>query len=308
MSSSMKKILMAGFALFGIIVIIYMCTGDKNRNAESYTVAVIINDSDSDRWNMFREGLNQAATEFNVRISEYSVSGDKSDEEEMKLVSQMIDADMEGIIIECVNSETMSDYMAVTSEVIPTVLVENNVNGIIDGSYVHADDYDMGKAIASNIGENVGIVSGNMVRNSTAERLKGFKENISEGTTISWVLEDNKDLMYYMVKYPVETIVFLESTQAEGFVDILNNSSTLKKYPGIWVIGNSDKLVDAMDKGKILGLVVPNEFSMGYMAVESLVDIIANNSVVNRKIDYTVVTRDNMYEDDIQRIIFPIVQ
>lgn len=70
------------------------------------------------------------------------------------------------------------------------------------------------------------------------------------------------------------------------------------------------KNVYYLDKGWIQTLVVPNEFNMGYQSMEAIAKQLIYHMDTTRssKVNYLVVDREHLYDADIQKVLFPIVQ
>ncbi len=75
-------------------------------------------------------------------------------------------------------------------------------------------------------------------------------------------------------------------------------------------VGSSEKNVYYLDKGWIQTLVVPNEFNMGYQSMEAIAKQLIYHMDTTRssKVNYLVVDREHLYDADIQKVLFPIVQ
>jgi ribose transport system substrate-binding protein len=67
--------------------------------------------------------------------------------------------------------------------------------------------------------------------------------------------------------------------------------------------------VSFLEQGAIQALVVQKPFNMGYLSLETLAAAIRGESVeVRIDTGIAVVQRDNMYDEEIQRLIFPLVR
>lgn len=310
MTRQMKKTLTFGILLFIIVFGAYRLFGMEMPDDRNYMISVILENDSSERWNMFKEGMKQAAEEYNVILEIYGLDEESDAYMQEEMILLLRDNHVDGVIVDCVDSVGLNEYIRDNSSILPMVLVENNICDAFSGSYISADNYEMGKKIAECMGgdASVGIISGYTRRYSNMERLDGFRENMPDNMQIQWVLQDTDQLTDYISKFPVNALVILENSMADEFIELIQNNISEYKDIDIWVIGNSNQLVYFLDKGVIKGMVVPNEFSMGYEAVESVVNIINYNHVMDSEMNYTVVTKDNMYDMDVQRIIFPIVQ
>lgn len=312
MTSSMKKTLITGCLILIIAFIVYRFFGIEMTDNQNYIISVILEDAASERWSMLKEGMEQAGKEYNVELEIYTINENDEASVQGEMIEMLRENHVDGLIADCVDSKGLNQYIVDNSSFLPIVLVENNINDAFSGSFVSSNNYEMGKKISECIEKQaeVGIISGYTNRNSNMERLNGFKENFDADDQIRWVLQDTDQLMDYMKRFPIDTLIILENGVADEFMELVQNNilDELCRNMDIWVIGNSNKLVYYLDKEVIRGMVVPNEFGMGYAAVESVVNIINYNDVNDTEVSYTVITKENMYDSDIQRIIFPIVQ
>jgi ribose transport system substrate-binding protein len=69
---------------------------------------------------------------------------------------------------------------------------------------------------------------------------------------------------------------------------------------------SSAKLIEALDKGELKGLVLQNPFRMGYLGVRTLADHLKGGKV-EQKIDtgVTLATRENMNQPEIRELLSP---
>ena len=74
--------------------------------------------------------------------------------------------------------------------------------------------------------------------------------------------------------------------------------------------GCSEKAVYYLDKGLIQGLIVPNEFHMGYLSMEEIAKqlLYGASPAQNREIEFLTINKENLYDVESQKILFPIVQ
>ena len=64
--------------------------------------------------------------------------------------------------------------------------------------------------------------------------------------------------------------------------------------------------VQLLETGEMDALVVQNPFAIGYLGVQNASMLLRGESLSQevQNTDVTVVTRDNMFDEDIQRILF----
>lgn len=76
---------------------------------------------------------------------------------------------------------------------------------------------------------------------------------------------------------------------------------------GVYAVGFDSNVVSVgmLETGEMDALIVQNPFAMGYLGVASACDAIAGKTL-DKNVDTatTVVTKSNMYDPDIQRILY----
>lgn len=101
-----------------IVTIVWTSAGmwGVNKEEKKYSVSVIINDSNNDRWIAMREGLEQAAKDDNIQLNYVSTGVFTSEEEEKALIEREVENGADGIIVQLVSSE---DSYAVFEKIDP---------------------------------------------------------------------------------------------------------------------------------------------------------------------------------------------
>ena len=83
----------------------------------------------------------------------------------------------------------------------------------------------------------------------------------------------------------------------------------LNKQDHIQVIGFDNNIVSIgmLETGEMDGLIVQNPYAMGYIGVETAYNLIKGNKTEKQVYtDTTFVTKDNMYDAETQKILFPL--
>ena len=298
----------------GLVVTILFCsvmlvrgTGEKR-----YQVSVIVSDSSQDRWVPLKAGLTQAARDNNIDLS--YVYTDHIDDvfTQTALINQEIADGADGIITDFCLSVGTADIVRSIIARVPVEFIITNVDADADisGNYatVMTDNVEVGRAIGNELvidyGDRlkemkIGIIAGNQQQYAMQDRLKGFLEAVgAKEPEIVWTVEEVTPAV----------IVGLDNTSLEAAVDYVATAET-KKLP-IYGAGCSEKLAYYIDNGTIASMILPNEFSMGYQSLTDLAAKLRNRMMVleDREQDFNVVHQDNLFRDENQRILFPIVQ
>ena len=64
--------------------------------------------------------------------------------------------------------------------------------------------------------------------------------------------------------------------------------------------------VGMLETGEVDALIVQNPYAMGYLGVENAYSLISGQSIADKEIDTSllIVTKENMYDDESQRLLF----
>lgn len=301
--------------IFGVII--YSAYGmlDQGKEDEYDTVSVIVNDSSNERWDAFREGLEQGAEDNHIHLNFVYTGKFQDAEEQYAAIKKELDAETDGIIIAPYSSE--EDGLLPTLTSVPTVLVQSGIETDKLFTTVMTDHGKAGKSLADAVIEDgvtsVGIFSGNQRQQGMRQKLKVLKEELeAAGVVIEWVVSD-KELIRKLRssdadKLSVDVVVSLENDSTEKAVDMLLESSKFSYK--IYGEGRSEKLMYYLDKGIIQELIVPNEYYMGYQGMSIVAQNIQYHTEKTEQVevDFFRVTKDNLYEEEMSRILFPIVR
>lgn len=291
------------------------------KKEDIHSVSVIVNNSNSDRWIALRQGLEQAAKDYNIDLNYVSTGELASVEEELALVNREVENGAEGIILQMVSSEEQGEHIAELSGRTAVLLLESDIKpeGVL--AFAGPDNYELGMAVADAVkqelegahGETaIGILCGNQSQLSMQQRLQGLTEGLDgESVEIAWTLEKGQEQTDETLGLAsVDIIIALGNDETEQMVDYLQAEEGMESDCLLYGVGCSEKAVYYLDKGVIKTLVVPNEFNMGYQSMEAVAKQIYYHltAAEDSRVDYLVIDRTNLYDAENQKVLFPIVQ
>ncbi len=304
-------------AVLGLMIISLLSVLAYFREEETvrYQISIIVDSSYDGKWNRFRAGLDNAADDFDVSINYVMTEALTDTEQEIKLINNEINAGCDAVIVQFAESdddaEAITDIDSRTTLVVigNPVKAESVSNSLL--SVICADGYQTGAAVAQKLlessgteGLRIGIVSGSLKQNVIQERQNGFLETIGESSlTPVWISESQIPDDAWMF---TDVIAALNNDGLEMAVDYA------LEHPDqdirIFGVGGSDKTVYWLDHGEIDAMVVTDDFTMAYTAVEAAVDLLKYHDYDRIKdidIGFTVVTKENMYSYENQHMLFP---
>lgn len=311
-----------------LVLVIARCAygmiGSSN-SEEKYQVSVLVDNGTSERYISLRTGLEQAAQEFGVELNYISSGTLTSLEEEEILINKELDNGADGLIVQMVSSFNAEEYLENVAARASLVLIENEVYPENVYSSVLPDNYVMGQELGQQIVKDygnalselsIGVVTGKQSELAMQQRVRGLRSGLgSYGRRIVWSMDTQGDemtqlLQEKMKKQRADILVALENDRTEQAVDFLTLENIDPEECVLYGIGCSEKNVYYVDQGKIRVLVVVNEYNMGYLSLEQLVKQISfrSNTPVQLNTNYLIIDRENMYEEENQKQLFPLVQ
>jgi ribose transport system substrate-binding protein len=78
----------------------------------------------------------------------------------------------------------------------------------------------------------------------------------------------------------------------------------------LYGIGCSPTAVSCLDRGTISGMVIPNEFTMGYQSMAQLSQRMSRDlpSLGDIQVGYACVKTEHVHDPDMEKLLFPLVQ
>ena len=293
-------------------------------------VSVIVEDSNNERWTAFRLGLDQAAEEYGVDVTFVTSTGFGSAEEQENLIVQEAATGTDALILSLYDSEEtdigpgamkyvfvetdgIRDNSAGTAAVIPSGYKMGKALGemmLTDSRKTTAGE-DMGKtaSVSDALPPSVAVLTGNLRRYSQKEMLQALTETVEEaGGTVLALETEGKELSSVMEQAEgCDLIAVLEDT-------LLAQAAALAatEEPGegrLYGVGCSPSNISYLDRGVIRGMVVPDEFSMGYQSLSQLSQCLSNDIPVMKDIEvgFTSVRSDEVHtKANEKRLFLPI--
>ena len=312
-------------ALMLVIVLSAAALVSTGNNEAKVQISVIVENSAESRWVPLQAGLSQAADDNNVRLNIVSTNEFHSLAEERELIEKEIQGGADGIITQLYSSSDTAEMKSEFSRQVALELIDTDADADVDveGKYasVMPDDVSIGRAIGNELlinynenlkGKKIGILCGNQKQYSMQKRMQGFTQSIQNaGCRTVWVEDGSgavqRRLSYRQTGTHADIIVALDNNGLEQAVDYIADS---EDKVALYGEGCSDKNVYYLDKGIIKSMIVPDEYNMGYQSVTAVADRLKNKLVPmkNVTIGYRIVHKDNMYDPDNQKLLFPIIQ
>ena len=229
-----------------VVTIVWTSAGmlGVNKEEKKYSVSVIVNDSNNDRWIAMREGLEQAAKDDDIQLNYVSTGVFASEDEEKALIEREVENGADGIIVQLVSSEDTYAVFEKIDSSVAVMLLETDA--VSEGVYsvTAPDNLWIGEALAQTVLQDygdslsekkIGILSGNQNQLSMQQRLGSVKKLLEdENIEPVWILSgQGENLSSELV-----------TKQADEPVDITCNDSSItlvKKENDQWTVSLPNK-------------------------------------------------------------------
>lgn len=305
------------FALFIASVLWYFNADHSPDPRPAATISVVLyGDPSHARWASMEQGIGQACTELGIERPVLALVPADDAEQQMRRIRREVDDGANGLLVAACDGDKMQDFLNQISQIAPVVTVQNMVEGL---PFVGPDDAAIGQALAERLSQQkealrgVCVLAGALGQQSTQLRLEAFMQRAQELHISVTVLRNTNSeipmeqyLSSAVAKSRPGVVVALDNETLEMAIDTVPAAMVDAKVIGV---GASDKVVDSLDSGLLSEICYFNEYAIGYVATRQLaarMGIGSNNA--DTQVDFLMVQRENLYDPENERLLFPITQ
>lgn len=326
-----KKRIIALTVALAVTVVIAVCLAVLSLKSPAATdenhvldIAVITKSSDSSFWKEFIYGIDAAAQEFNINYYTDAPANEEDSATQISMIEKAINDDVDVIVLSAISAEEAATYVNRAQNMgIKVIIADSGVDTDNINLEVGTDNYKAGMQMGDAVREmdtdviNVGIVNFDASTNNGQLREQGFRDAVSVDDRINIIDAINVSSNVTSAKQGTKDM--LASHPEINVVVTMNEWTTLgvgyaiedlECAGGVQVYGfDSNRFcIDMLETGYIDGLIVQNPFAMGYLCVENAYNLYQGKTVNDKKIytDTFLVTRDNLYDTETQKVIFSI--
>ncbi|MGN8778606.1 substrate-binding domain-containing protein [Blautia sp. HCP3S3_C12] len=280
-----------------------------------------IKDDANDFWSSLISGCKMAAEEYGSKLEIMAPDKEENIEEQNRLLKAAIEKEPDAILFSPSSMSASDKLLKKAKEKgIRITYIDSYTEEELQDLTVATDNVEAGRRLGEyartllDKDSRLAIVSHVKGVSTAVEREQGFREglgdyakNIVEVVYCNSLFEKSYELTNeLMKKYPdLEMIAGMNEYSAVGVGRAVSDAGAKDR---ITVVGVdcSQEAINLMEMGVYKGIIVQKAFRMGYMGVEETIHMLNGDSVA-KNIDSgcELVTPDNMYDSDIERLIFP---
>lgn len=319
---------MTGVFIFIIIAAILLVAfglfDSKNREKKIYKVILVPKTIDSTNgfWTSLIAGAELGAEEFNMEIE---VMGGKSEEDikgQIAWIEESIQKKPDVLLVApCSYSDTSEVLQKVVDSGIRLILIDSVIDRDVAQCTVATDNYRGGKELGEyartliDDKTQIGIVAHVKGSSTAIDREKGLRDGLGayESQVKDVVFCDSSydkaysQTMEMLKRYP--EIGMIMGTNEYSAVGAARAIKDLGLGGKVKVVGfdNSIEEIQLMEEGVFQGIIIQKPFNMGYLGIEQAANIM-NGRKVEKNLDSgcKLINRNNMYEEENQRLLYPL--
>jgi ribose transport system substrate-binding protein len=322
---SRQMILVVGFCA-GCILVPSACRPEKggSENPKRLRLAVIPMGTTHEFWKAIHAGAKTAADELGVEIIWKGPLKEDDRNDQIQIVETMINAGVDALVLTPLDDRALMPPVAeAKSRGIPTVIFNTALSGEDHIAYVSTDNRKGGVLAAERIGA---LLDGRgkliLIRiiegiEGNRQREDGFLETILSKFPEMAILSDNQyagittETAYQttenlLARFPdVDAIFTPNESTTFGCLRALQDHGLAGKVIHVG-FDSSKKLIEALEKREIMGLVLQDPVRMGYDSVKTAVACLRGQPF-QTVIDTGVImaTPENMNEPGVRRLLVP---
>ena len=291
-----------------------------NDSKETTKITMVIKSKYGTKWELISAGAQAAANEYGATLSILAPDYEKDIISQKNLMLTAEKSDSSGIILAPIDDNSLSQVVTdVVNKGVPvmnivTGTLNTNVYSDLSTNYVEVG-YLLGKIIEEEIGSDgvIIIVSSEEGSFATNEKLEGLLSYLEKETEIvvsntiyrsPEALSIERYFTSYLPTHKLNGIIMLDQITTIGVGNALKNIDMSIGVAGTNIYEDELYLIES---GYVDQVVDENFFAIGYLAMENSVNMARDKSfITNRLISPYVINKRNMYDPDIEKIIFPI--
>ncbi len=319
-----KREIMIAVILMAALLVIFtgLLTPEATQTKKCSLVYIPkIKDDTNDFWTTLISGCRMAAEEYDSELEIMAPDKEENVEEQNRLLEKAIEMQPEAILYSPSSMDASDELLKKAKEQgIRITYIDSYTDEELQDLTVATDNVEAGRMLGEyartliNKDSKIAIVSHVKGVSTAVEREQGFREglgdyaeNIVDVVYCNSLFEKSYELTQeLMKKYPdLEMIAGMNEYSAVGVGRAVSDAGAKDRIAVVGV-DCSQEAINLMEMGVYKGIIVQKAFRMGYIGVEETIHML-NGDAVEKNIDSgcELVTPENMYDSDIERLIFP---
>ncbi len=287
-------------------------------------IAVIVKSTNSDFFHAMKNGVTAAATEYNVSVTFEGPENEEDYETQNQLIKNAIARGVQAIVLSAIDEhKSVSTVEEAVRKGIKVITIDSGVASGAVSLFIGTDNRAAGRkageavrTCCSGTGTiRIGLVNYMEATENGREREEGFREYV--GTlpnvriTAAVTVENNTEsategALRLIREHPeINVLVGFNEWMTLGVGYAIRQCRAGDIVTGIGFDTNLVS-ISMIESGEMDALIAQNPFAIGYLGVKNAADLVSGVNVGETPIhtDVTLITRDNLFDEDIQKVLF----
>lgn len=298
-------------------------TSGSTSGVKRYRIAVVPKGTAHAFWQTVKAGAEKAGEEENAEILWKGPADENDTPGQIAILEDFITSRVDAIVMAACDAKALIGTIKKAMEAgIPVITIDSGVESDLPLSYVATDNVEGGRiaarTLANLIGQKgkVGLIPFIKGARSSEERERGFKEGLKEfpGVQLVSVLysqsraeEGMKVTEDMLAAHP--DLAGLFAANEPGVIGAARTLEQRGVAGKVKLVGYdaSEVEIEALQKGVVQALIVQDPFRMGYEGTKFAIKAIRKEPIPKRvDTGVTVVTKENLEQPDIQKLLYPL--
>lgn len=315
-----KKIAVLLPVLLLLAVSLAGCAPVKQAGKKHY-VALITKSTTSAFWQSVSAGANAAATEYNLNITFEGPEREEDYETQNQMIETAVANGAEVIVFSAVDYNANAEAIDRAAEAgVKIVVIDSDVNSSQVSSRIGTNNYMAGQmagqaALASEEETlHIGLVNYDVNSANGQQREQGFRDVVKKESRVADVMTINvlsttEDARMgteeLLAAHPEINVIATFNEWTSLGVGWAVRGTGLAEETMVVAFDSNVVSVGMLETGEVDALIVQNPYAMGYLGVETAYRLLNGQKVPqSQDTATTLVTRENMYQEERQRILF----
>ncbi len=279
-------------------------------------ISVIVREDDSQVFQAMRLGMNSAAEDYVAEIRFLTLPSENDTAAQRELLYSELDGGVDGIVLVPTDTQALAEDVKAITEQIPVVTLDADMTSDGAHAFISVSNKALGEALGNaainsmSKGENVLLLNREPQNSGVNERISAAAAVLEEyGCIVNYTSGADEDDLMQALEYDLadkrpKAVIAFEASTLESAANLMRArySQTL-----LYGMGATETITAHIESGRITGIAAPNEFAAGYLAVERLALAMQGQSPSPLiELEFQMVRKENMYDIDIQKFLFPV--
>lgn len=308
----------------GVVLALASCAGSYGEDKTQ--IAVIVKATDSDFWLKVQDGVSAASIEYNIAVTFEGAQNEQDYVAQNKLIQQAIDDGVDAIVLSAISYADSSKLIEKAAKNgIKIVAIDSNVDSEQVALFIGTDNQNAGKKAAeAAIGTlgmdrdiRIGLVGLYESTENGRQREKGFRDAVASVPNAEIVASIHvgsdaesatQGALSLLKAHPeINVLVGLNEWMTLGVGKAIEQLELSHKVRGVGFDTNA-QCIEMLEHEHLDVLIAQNPFAIGYLGVQAAHELIADSlaygDISELFTDVTVVTRENLNDRNVQKILF----